>query len=278
MRTPEAFGLALVFAVLAANCRSKHGITSGGSAAGSAGKASSTGGNSSDRTSSGGARQGGSSAGVNTADRTGSGGSGGVTSRTSESRVCTSTECAADFLCYQTDLRKPKCRRGLPWSLHVGHDVPCKDVCGTPCCIGGTCRYADEDCPKGQGCAYPTFGSWDIYTEAKCVPAYEYCGGVENKACPDGKYCEHAGAFCDGNDCPYKPDPCEYARGGGLGYCRPLPEDSACGPEAPPVCGCDGVTYANRCALMKASAAFASNGACPNAVGAENSWDGGRGE
>ena len=58
--------------------------------------------------------------------------------------------------------------------------------------------------------------------------------------------------------------------------CRLNPPDSACGPGAPPSCGCDGVTYASECARIAANVVLDHTGACAAGEGGEVRDGGGR--
>lgn len=76
----------------------------------------------------------------------------------------------------------------------------------------------------------------------------ETCGGI-------------AGLECDPSlACRYPADECETADAAGT--CVVVPD--ACPDTGPQVCGCDGLTYANQCALLKAGIRAAAEGACPS--------------
>jgi hypothetical protein len=193
----------------------------------------------------------------------GSGGSGGIRSTASSSGCA--TMCFVDFPCgyYGNDVQK--CVLDKPNSILSGHNVSCQEVCGTPCCSGGGCRMAVEDCPVGTVCAYPTATPTpsSTYVAAACVPQAQTCGGSQNNPCPTGQYCEHFGLLCEESGyCPDNLSACGYVNSGGLGTCRPLPTSVQCSGQTEAVCGCDGVTYANDCARISANAAWASPGAC----------------
>jgi hypothetical protein len=171
-------------------------------------------------------------------------------------------------------LDKPKCSQDSPMIRVVGKDVSCQEATGNSCCGGTVCTPTDERCPEDQACAYPN--ATPPYgldrEEAKCLPTSQLCGGAQNVACPEGQYCERYGAF-------YAMSlrtslPCEYAAGGGMGVCHPLPNESECASDSKPVCGCDGVTYTNECARKKANAGYYGHGECPDGL-AEGSRDGG---
>jgi len=76
------------------------------------------------------------------------------------------------------------------------------------------------------------------------------CGGVA------GIPCAEPGTFCalpDGACC------CDF-----FGECQPIPE--ACPAVCEPVCGCDGVTYHNRCEASRNGSSILHEGACSAAV------------
>ncbi len=198
--------------------------------------------------------------------RGGTGGSAGIGGRggSAGSGGCTSI-CNVDYPCgyYGNDI--PKCVLNKPNSILAAHDVSCQEVCGTPCCSGGGCRRVVEDCPVGAACAYPsaTATTRSASLTAKCVPESQTCGGSQNKPCPVGQYCERFGVLCpDSLGCPSNPSSCEYANGGGLGTCWLLPTAAECSALTEPVCGCDGVTYANDCVRMATNVTWSHAGSC----------------
>ncbi len=91
--------------------------------------------------------------------------------------------------------------------------------------------------------------SVSIAAEGPCdAPAME-CG-PELAQCPMGMFCERTlEASCD-----------ESMRG----RCREIP--TSCPPDESPVCGCDEVTYANRCEAKAAGVSISSEGDCSSEV------------
>jgi hypothetical protein len=75
------------------------------------------------------------------------------------------------------------------------------------------------------------------------------CGGFANVKCPDGQACRFPAAQCGTADL--------------AGTCVAVP--STCQEAGPQVCGCDGITYANECQLLKAGVRAAKAGACQDA-------------
>lgn len=107
---------------------------------------------------------------------------------------------------------------------------PTEGVC-TP--FPSECPPYDEPVCSCQGISYPNECESDragesIYLRGPCP---EVCGGVT------GGFCEDPGDFCyhsrDGCCCDFQ------------GVCEPPP--TACPDTCRPVCGCDDVTYLNRC-------------------------------
>jgi hypothetical protein len=72
------------------------------------------------------------------------------------------------------------------------------------------------------------------------------CGGFAALKCPDGQACRFPAGQCNTADL--------------AGTCVAVP--STCQEAGPPVCGCDGLTYANECQLLKAGVRAAKQGEC----------------
>jgi hypothetical protein len=77
------------------------------------------------------------------------------------------------------------------------------------------------------------------------------CGGIGALKCPDGKACNYPEGQCNTADL--------------AGICVPVAK--VCPPKGKKVCGCDGVTYANKCELLKAGVREAKKGSCDKASG-----------
>jgi hypothetical protein len=136
------------------------------------------------------------------------------------------------------------------------------------------CATGVASCSAGTVCAYPTATATtdSTYLRAECVPTSKTCGGAQDTPCPAGQYCEQFGIlYTEDGFSPSTQTACDYVKSGGLGTCRPLPSSEACGAMTNPVCGCDGVTYANDCARMAKSAVWAHAVDC-----LQSSTDGGR--
>jgi hypothetical protein len=85
----------------------------------------------------------------------------------------------------------------------------------------------------------------------------QICGFVEHGGalppCPEGSYCRWFALMCPGSG----PIP-----GESTGHCMPIPDE--CPPDTDEVCGCDGVTYDNECAMDMARAGVQFHDACDN--------------
>ncbi len=77
------------------------------------------------------------------------------------------------------------------------------------------------------------------------------CGGIAALQCPQGQACQYPIGQCNVADL--------------AGVCVVVP--ATCPTQGPPICGCDGKTYANECELMKAGAKPAKRGACGGGEG-----------
>ncbi len=83
----------------------------------------------------------------------------------------------------------------------------------------------------------------DVAYEGRCA---EICGGIAGFSCPDGQVCNYVDPTCSIVDL--------------AGTC--VPEPVVCPRVYDPVCGCDGVTYANDCERIRAGAVLAHKGEC----------------
>lgn len=81
------------------------------------------------------------------------------------------------------------------------------------------------------------------------------CGGIAALQCPEGQACRFPENQCNVADL--------------AGTCVPVP--TACPKQGPPVCGCNGETYANECELLKAGVAPLRQGNCGNGGNGGNS-------
>lgn len=74
------------------------------------------------------------------------------------------------------------------------------------------------------------------------------CGGIGNLQCPSGQACLFPFGQCNQPDL--------------AGTCVVVEE--TCPKQGPPICGCDGTTYANQCEIAKAGVRPERRGNCGN--------------
>lgn len=80
------------------------------------------------------------------------------------------------------------------------------------------------------------------------------CGGIGNLQCPAGQACQFPEGQCNQPDL--------------AGTCVAVP--ATCPEQGPPICGCNGTTYANECELLKAGVRPDRKGSCPGGKSEEH--------
>ena len=121
----------------------------------------------------------------------------------------------------------------------------CKErpICGNaPGEVQCACNGLDYATP----CKLASAGK-NLAFEGWCGEPPELCGG------PDALECTTPEAICDLQSCNPEAE----------GLCI---TDLECGPSDPPECGCDDVTYVNKCARIEAGVAFKHMGECGEGV------------
>lgn len=86
---------------------------------------------------------------------------------------------------------------------------------------------------------------------ANAVGVGETCGGFAGIRCDAGLACQYPMNQCNVADL--------------AGKCVAVPE--TCSKQGPPICGCNDMTYANECELLKAGARPAKKGNCGGGTG-----------
>ena len=77
-------------------------------------------------------------------------------------------------------------------------------------------------------------------------PPTTECGGIAGVPCVDGEFCRFDDGTCGAADL--------------MGSCEEIPE--VCTEDFMPVCGCDDVTYSNRCRASAEGVSVVSDGEC----------------
>ncbi len=144
---------------------------------------------------------------------------------------CSATSCEDEFFC---ETRRGHCKDDT--SVGVCLEVPsaCPEILDPVCgCDGETYQ---NNCMRQQA-------SVGLFHEGPCVT---FCEGTSGATCPEGTTCAALPGHCD--------DTFDE------GICVPIPTD--CMGDDHPLCGCDGVTYVNECALLEAGVRLAHFGRC----------------
>src|SRR5436305_1874915 len=85
-----------------------------------------------------------------------------------------------------------------------------------------------------------------LFGGALAAKAQATCGGIGALKCPEQQACRFPVGQCNTADL--------------AGTCVAVP--ATCQEAGPKVCGCDGITYANECQLLKAGVRAAKQGEC----------------
>jgi hypothetical protein len=155
--------------------------------------------------------------------------------------------------------------------------VPC--VNGSDCTEGEYCHYPAGECGGVGSCTTlpeactllqnPVCGCDNVTYDNACEASASGASILSMGVCESDETVGAAGECMDDDDCPGSGRYCQYRDGacGGLGVCVETPQ--LCTLELRQVCGCDGRTYANRCAAqVQGVSVFSSTGGCasPRAV------------
>ncbi len=87
-----------------------------------------------------------------------------------------------------------------------------------------------------------------LCTGAASAQTGQTCGGIGALRCPEGQGCLYPAGQCNQPDL--------------AGTCVVVEE--TCPKQGPPICGCNGTTYANQCELVKAGVRPDRKGNCGN--------------
>lgn len=102
---------------------------------------------------------------------------------------------------------------------------------------------------------------WAALLVAPAILGAKGCGGRSHDDGDDavGVQCESTDQCAGGSFCDFALE-AECGDADERGTCKPIP--GVCTQDFTPVCGCDGMTYANACAASSASVSVASTGEC----------------
>jgi len=175
--------------------------------------------------------------------------------------------CGCDGQTYRNRCEAMRARVSIQ---HLGR---CRQVCH---------RDNATMCPAGQYCAIPPGMCDNVEAEGLCLPVPRECPDRFNPVCGcDGRTypnrcaaashgvsiahlgrCHelcHRGSRCDeGEYCQFPPGTCNFTDV--VGMCKPIPD--GCPDVYEPVCGCDGMTYGNRCEAAMAGVSILHPGEC----------------
>ena len=179
--------------------------------------------------------------------------------------------CGCDGKTYANDCERLTARVAKDHDGECGRPRVCGGFAGVPCSEGevcdafeGMCMVSDvqgecvplpEVCNRQFdpvcGCDGVTYSNDCERLRARVSKDHDgecrpVCGGIAGIACDEGSLCDLPEGMCAGADF--------------FGECVPIPP--ACDDVFDPVCGCDGVTYANDCERQRVGVAKSHDGEC----------------
>lgn len=158
----------------------------------------------------------------------------------------TNTRCPAGMFCKFTEAQSCGEAQEAGTGQCTIKPTVCTEEWNTVCGCDGR-NYSNDCVAHSHGASIRQRGLCEK-PEDSTGDAGSTCGGSQDAECSKGLFCDYSVEAGCGTD--------EQT-----GTCQPRPE--RCFPDYRPVCGCDGMTYPNRCSASAAGVSVKQEGSCP---------------